>query len=342
MALIHFGFTKPVSQDKHQIFGQLILGVAFMILIMVVIGGLTRLTGSGLSIVEWKPISGIIPPLRVEDWNELFIAYQQTPEYNLIHKGMTLGEFQSIFWLEFIHRFWGRLMGFAFLVPLFYVFYHSTLACYRTGMIGIFILGALQGAVGWWMVKSGLIHDPHVSPYRLMIHLLLALLTYTGLIGMYFHSKGIFLKAPKKFWCLVFLMGATIAYGALVAGFKAGLIYNDFPLMGGHLLPEDFAYLSPLYRNFFENPATIQWVHRVLALSTVTVLGYYTYNDNRYRFAFYGSLIQACLGIFTLVYQVPVILGASHQLGAFIVWSLMWFGYFLPFFGEHKVFLKNS
>lgn len=307
-----------------------------LIFIMIVIGGLTRLTGSGLSIVHWQPITGIIPPLSVEGWQTLFQDYQQSPEYQQINRGMDLQEFKSIFWLEFIHRFWGRLIGLVFLVPLVLAWQSPDLRkSFFFKLAGIWLLGGLQGVVGWYMVKSGLIHDPHVSHYRLALHLLLGFTTYgltlhytLQLLSMH-SSKKISRNFNKALYGALFgLTVLTIFYGALVAGLKAGLVYNTFPTMNGAWLPPEFLALEPLYRNFTENHAAVQWMHRILALSTLILSGLFCWlhRANRFTFLLLGVVcIQVIIGIVTLLWQVPVTLGTLHQVGALLVLSSLIF-----------------
>jgi cytochrome c oxidase assembly protein subunit 15 len=304
------------------LFRRQLMTIIIMLLVMVVIGGMTRLTNSGLSMVVWDPILGFLPPLNNDDWVKVFNLYMQTPEYLLINKGMSLSEFKSIFWLEFIHRLWGRLMGIALLVPLVYSWISKELAPYRFSMCLILCLGLLQGFVGWWMVKSGLMKDPHVSPYRLAAHLLLALFTYTVLLLVYFKTIPRKPTVSKLDIIMGLLILFVIFYGALVAGFKAGLIYNEFPYMGDSIIPEDLLFMDPVWINFFSNPAAIQFTHRTLATGLLLMSFLYALKLPRYRIMLPFVLLQLCLGIVTLLYAVPVLFGVIHQLMAFIVWGV--------------------
>lgn len=323
-----------------------------LIFCMIIIGGITRLTGSGLSIVDWQPITGACPPLTTQAWQTLFNAYQQTPEYQHINYTMNLTDFKSIFWLEFIHRFWGRLIGLAFLVPLSIAWWHPHLrSIWFKKLLLIWLLGALQGVVGWYMVKSGLVNDPHISQYRLILHLLLGFATYgltlwfalqvnnhlqqyqcTGYqpshLPYFLHQSR--LQCSKIFYAIL-CAGYTLTfiYGGLVAGLKAGLIYNTFPTMEGHWIPREWLDLDPLWCNFFENHATVQWCHRVLAISTVTIAALFHAkyrNQPVSKLIFAAFTAQAFLGIITLLLHVPVIMGVLHQIGALIVLSVLVYG----------------
>ncbi len=308
---------------------------AMMIFIMIVLGGLTRLTGSGLSIVHWQPLSGILPPVTLEGWQTLFQGYQHSPEYQKINYGMSLQEFKGIFWLEFIHRLWGRLIGIIFLIPLILAWREPQLRIKLfPKLLGIWILGGLQGVVGWYMVKSGLIDNPEVSHYRLALHLFLGFITYGLTLHCAINSRFLFKSNATRvlnkplYWILCCLFGLTVFYGALVAGLKAGLIYNTFPTMDGNWVPQEFSALDPLYKNFLENHATVQWTHRILASLTVLVSTLFWWKHRQYHLAtlLLGAVyLQATLGIFTLLFHVPVALGTLHQAGALAVLSVLVF-----------------
>lgn len=323
-----------------------------MILVMVIIGGVTRLTGSGLSMVEWKPITGLLPPLTASDWILEFTKYQQSPEFQKINFGMTLAEFQSIFWLEYIHRLWGRLLGAVLLIPTILMIFkkqHRKLCPFLTLL---WILGASQGLMGWFMVKSGLIHDPHVSPYRLAAHLILGFAIFGVALWMIFllyqnklrlerigFSQKTF-QALMKFTCLaLFFVLLTALFGALVAGFKAGLIYNTFPLMGGNIIPHEFLSQSPWWKDFIENPVSIQFLHRILASCTAFLCVWiWVYQRNlpipsslshAYAGVAIAALLQFSLGILTLLFIVPISLASLHQGFAFILVGSLLYSAFL-------------
>jgi cytochrome c oxidase assembly protein subunit 15 len=323
---------------------------AAMVFIMVVIGGVTRLTESGLSIVEWQPLMGALPPLSEAHWQALFDKYRQFPEYQKINAGMTLAEFKGIFWLEYIHRLWGRLIGLVFALPALYFFMRGWLrGKLLAQVVVLFILGGAQGALGWFMVKSGLVNDPRVSPYRLTAHLLLALVVFGWLLWLamlrlrpadgWTAIDGGFSAAARRLRALThplaLLLVITIASGGFVAGLDAGLTYNTFPLMDGRFVPEGYAALSPFWHNLFENIPSVQFNHRWLAMTTAALL---------IAFALYAqkqglppaakrataallamALIQPTLGIATLLAAVPVSLGALHQAGAVLLLGcLLW------------------
>lgn len=318
-----------------------------MIFAMVLIGGITRLTESGLSIVRWEPIGGALPPLSAADWQILFDQYRETPQFRFVNPTMSLAEFETIFWWEYIHRLWGRAIGLVFVVPLLWFWARGQISrSLRWPMVGFFALGAVQGAIGWWMVASGLKDVPWVSPYRLTTHLGFALVLYSGLLwvgmGVWRQSAvaptalaGIardsaVSRVARVATGLVFL---TILAGGFVAGLDAGLIYNEFPLMGSGLVPSDYRdELLSWVANLFENRAAVQFHHRILAV--ITVIGALSFAiiawrrsldtiTRRLAVAFaVTALVQMVLGIATLILQVPVWLGATHQAGAVILLTL--------------------
>ena len=311
-----------------------------MIFLMVLIGGLTRLTHSGLSMVEWKPLTGWIPPLSDLAWQELLRKYQATPEFRELNVGMTVKEFKSIFWLEYIHRVWGRLIGLVVIIPLvFFALKRWFNKSFLWKLVGLFCLGGLQGLMGWYMVQSGLVDNPDVSPYRLTAHLGLALLVYGA--GLWFMLD--LLSPPQKEFpelnkrggttVLCVFIVLTILSGGFVAGNDAGLTYNTFPLMDGRLVPTGVFELSPFYLNFFENIATVQFNHRLLAISLlVMVLLFWVFRRSymttvRSRRILDGLaitvLIQVTLGISTLLLAVPVGLAIFHQATALAAFTVV-------------------
>lgn len=314
-----------------------LLAVCALIFTMVVVGGVTRLTRSGLSIVEWKPVTGVIPPLTESAWQEAFAKYRQYPEYQKINRGMSLAEFKNIYWWEFAHRLLGRLIGLAFLLPYLYFLWRGVLRgplAVKTGVM--FLLGGLQGLLGWYMVQSGLVDRPHVSPYRLTAHLLFAVTLYGYMLWVALDllgwarrrvSPGL-RRGARAVLVLVVLMIAT---GGFVAGTKAGFAFNTFPLMNGRWIPEGYLALEPVWHNFAENIATVQFNHRWLAIVTGLAvlalwwrgLGAGPEPGTRLRLhALAGlTLVQIGLGLATLLTVVPVALGAAHQGGALVVFS---------------------
>ena len=309
-----------------------------MILVMVSLGGATRLTGSGLSIMEWAPIMGTLPPLSEAEWQRLFTLYRAIPQYSLVHAGFGLDGFKEIFWLEWAHRLWGRLMGLAFLLPL--IWFASRRQLSRTlylRLAGLLILGGMQGAVGWFMVASGFEADSTaVSPYRLVLHLTLALTLFAAIAWTALDCWSANTPRPKSpAWLqpaattLVGLVALTIIAGGFVAGLKAGLTYNTFPLMDGHLIPTGYTTLQPVLRNLTENVAAVQFDHRLLATLTalvaLTVAGFgLSARPNPTTRAILLSVAalvatQYALGVATLLAHVPVLLGTLHQATAVLL-----------------------
>lgn len=326
--------------NSDRIIGLWLLVICAMVFAMVVLGGFTRLTESGLSMTDWRPVTGWLPPLTDAEWQRHFDGYRQSPEYLKINAGMSLFEFKEIFWLEYLHRLWGRLIGVAFALP-FVVFlvkgWIGRRAWPRLGLL--FALGAVQGGIGWWMVKSGLVDRPDVSQYRLAVHLSVAFLILS--LGLWFALD--FLRAPKAAAapCRRRLASAVLALvfvtafsGALVAGLNAGMVYNTFPLMMGDVFPPEGFGLSPWYLNFFEDIPTVQFDHRVLAITTFTLIvvtwfgfrGAQAETRKRSHFLLFAACLQVALGISTLLLVVPIPLAAAHQAGATILLAAaVWF-----------------
>ena len=307
-----------------------------LIFLMVVVGGITRLTLSGLSITEWKPVIGIVPPLSAADWAAEFTKYRQIPEYRVVHFAMSLDEFKSIYYWEYTHRLVGRLIGVVFAVPFLWFLARQRLPRrLAPPLAGILLLGFLQGALGWYMVESGLADRIEVSQYRLVAHLALALAIYAAILwtalglvrGYPFpHASPAWRRASEAVLVLVAL---TILAGGFVAGTRAGLTYNTFPLMDGRLVPAGYAQLQPLWLNWFENIAAVQFDHRMLAVATVTAVfvlwaaGLRANLPIPARKALHALLaiavLQVALGISTLLLVVPIPLAAAHQAGAVLL-----------------------
>ena len=365
-----------------------------LIFLMVVVGGITRLTLSGLSITEWNPVIGVIPPLTHAEWMAEFARYQQVPEYRALHYGMSLADFKSIYFWEYAHRLLGRLIGLVFAVPLVWFWVRGRLPRrLAPALLGILALGFAQGLLGWYMVESGLVHRVEVSQYRLVAHLLLALAIYSAILwtalGLAYPSRPFrgaeeghgpkgcegevgeatfgFIGPPhpalsrrqkgeegsagdgrgrsdvryaaswvsiSPSWrrvaeAVILLVALTIAAGGFVAGTRAGFIYNTFPLMGGNLVPTEYARLHPFVRNWFENAAAIQFNHRALAMTTTAAVlllwaaGLRRRLPSPARAALWGLLaaaaLQVALGISTLLLVVPIPLAAAHQAGALLL-----------------------
>ncbi len=315
--------------------------VCGMLLIMVSLGGATRLTGSGLSIMEWAPLMGALPPLSDAEWRRLYGLYQQIPQYSLLHDGFGLEGFKHIFWLEWAHRLWGRLIGLVFLAPLIWFAVRSSIDRRLAKRLGLlFLLGGLQGGIGWFMVASGFAADSTaVSPYRLVIHLAMALTLYAAILWTALSLWRDGSEDPPAVGRVPGLrmltiatcvsVGLTILAGGFVAGLHAGLTYNSFPLMDGSVVPESYAALHPFLRNLTENVAAVQFDHRALAtltavLALVTVVtGLRQAAERPLRAALLalGAAVagQYALGVLTLLWVVPVSLGTAHQAMAVLV-----------------------
>jgi cytochrome c oxidase assembly protein subunit 15 len=332
--------NTPVTRDARapRTVALWLLACCALVLAMVVVGGVTRLTHSGLSIVEWKPIMGTLPPLNQEQWLDAFAKYQLTPEYLRVNHGMDLSEFKGIFWWEYFHRLLGRMIGLVFIAPLLWFWARRQIdRPLAIKLLGIFVLGGLQGAMGWYMVQSGLVDDPRVSHLRLTAHLGLALLIFAAMQwvaldlryahrtpalpatrGMRWHAAGLTL--------LIFVMSLS---GGLVAGIRAGSAYNTFPLMNGNVVPPEIFMIEPWYLNFFNNMATVQFDHRLIGwlLAFLTPWLWWRMRtqvtDTRVRCAadllLAMLVIQIALGIATLLLFVPIPLAAAHQGGAVLL-----------------------
>src|SRR6266850_1137891 len=312
-----------------------LLACCALVFAMVMIGGITRLTHSGLSIVEWQPIIGTVPPLDDGAWQEAFRKYQQTPEFRQVNPGMDLAGFKRIFWWEYVHRLLGRLIGAAFLLPLLWFALRGRIArALAWKFAAIFGLGALQGALGWYMVQSGLVDNPRVSQFRLTAHLGIAFLIYAAMLwiafDLLFARAGPVSRRLRGFaLALAVLVFVMVLSGGLVAGIRAGLAYNTFPLMNGRLVPPEIFSLEPWYLNFFSNMATVQFDHRLIAWLLALLVPWFWLRVRRAaappraRLAadlLLGALaLQIALGIATLLLAVPVPLAAAHQAGALLV-----------------------
>ena len=325
--------------DSDRAIGWWLLACAAMVFAMAVIGAITRLTGSGLSMVEWRPLIGALPPLNEAEWQRVFDLYRATPEYQKINAGMGLDAFKEIFFWEWFHRLWGRTIGLVFAVPFFWFWLTGRIARpLLPRLIGFLVLGGLQGLLGWFMVKSGLVDRPSVSHYRLAAHLGLAVLIYALLVWQAWEL--LVRTAPvaaaglrRHMLAATALVAVTMLWGAFVAGLDAGLAYNSFPLMDGRLLPPEAFSLVPLWSNPFDNTALVQFLHRWLAIATaVAVLALWLRARSAPRplgraagLAAGIAVAQVALGIATLLLEVPVALGAAHQAGALILLTaLLW------------------
>ena len=314
--------SPPYPSADHTAIIRWLVFMAVMVALMVVIGGVTRLTGSGLSMVEWRPIMGTLPPLNEGEWLRVFTLYQASPEFQEINSDMDIAGFKWIFFWEYFHRLWGRLLGFCFFIPLVYFWLRGRIpASYKLPLIGLLFLGGFQGVVGWWMVTSGLVDDPTVSQYRLASHLSVALVIFSGLVW-----TAANLAYGRTSWpnghnlATLLLVAVTILAGAFVAGMDAGLLYNEYPLMGDGLVP--YEYGEEGLWDAFENPASAQFHHRWLAvvavLAVIVMVAKLYRKGHRPLAMMLGAIIflQFALGLTTLLLGVPVWAGAMHQAGA--------------------------
>jgi cytochrome c oxidase assembly protein subunit 15 len=321
---------QAIQRNRRLVAGWL-FAMCGMILAMIVLGGATRLTGSGLSIMEWAPLRGVLPPLSQAEWVRLYGLYQRIPQYELVNHGIGIDGFKRIFWLEWVHRLWGRVIGVAFLLPLIWLWARGAIEKRLRPLLALlFIIGGLQGAVGWFMVASGFFPESTaVSAYRLVIHLALALALYAALLwtGLSTLRPQRSRSAPeavrRMIGIVVPLIVLTILAGGFVAGLHAGLTYNTFPLMGGNLVPADYGQLHPFLRNLTENVAAVQFDHRLLATLTAVAVaitvgtGLRLVPSGAARSALLALAVtvalQYGLGVAALLWVVPLPLAIGHQ-----------------------------
>lgn len=308
-----------------------------LVFAMVVLGGVTRLTGSGLSMVDWKPIMGWLPPLNDAEWQRTFEMYKLSPEFLKVNSHMDVNAFKGIFWLEFLHRLLGRTIGIVFALPFVYFFVKGYIVRREwPKYVLMFVLGGLQGVLGWYMVKSGLVDNPHVSQYRLTAHLVAAILIYAymfwvGLSLLYAKSAEQHHAWHGRTILLATLIILTIISGGFVAGLKAGEIYNTFPMMGSYWIPPGLLALEPIWRNLFDNMTTVQFDHRILAISTFVLITVYWVKARKAEFTgrsrqaanalLVTATLQVILGISTLLLSVPIVLAAAHQAVALLLFT---------------------
>jgi cytochrome c oxidase assembly protein subunit 15 len=331
--------TDPASNRTVARWLLLCCGLVFA---MVVLGGFTRLTGSGLSMVDWRPIMGALPPLGETAWQRVFELYQQSPEFQKVNSGMDVQAFKSIFWLEYLHRLLGRIIGIVFLVPfVFFVIKGYIQRREWPKYLLMFLLGGMQGLLGWYMVKSGLVDRPAVSQYRLTAHLIAAFLIYSYMfwvaLSLLYPAREN--TAPHAWFgrtlAVTGLIVVTIISGGFVAGLKAGKIYNTFPMMGDGWLPPGLMALQPAWKNLFDNAVTAQFDHRWLALTTLLVVVIYWVRARKARLPrraavgvnalLHAAILQVLLGIATLLMSVPVYLGVLHQASAMLLLTVALF-----------------
>jgi cytochrome c oxidase assembly protein subunit 15 len=317
-----------------------LIAVAALIALMVLVGGATRLTESGLSIVEWKPVTGALPPLTDAQWHDAFEGYKRIPQYRELTAGMSLGDFKTIFWWEWSHRLLGRFIGAAYLLPFLYFLWRGVLGAeLKRRLWLIFALGGLQGAVGWWMVASGLSQRVEVSQYRLAVHLVLALVIFAAIVWTLRRmGGGADVTASRRLkvtsHILLAITFLQIYFGALVAGLRAGRVYNTWPDIDGAFIPstERLFFETPWWRNLFDNTLTVQFEHRMTAYALLALALFHALDAMRSGASrnvvagswgmFVAVLLQAVLGILTLLNQVPIDIALSHQGVALIVLTL--------------------
>ena len=317
-----------------------LISIFSIVSLMIIVGGLTRLTDSGLSITEWELFSGLIPPLNITQWNEYFDLYKEIPEYKLQNYSMTLNEFKVIFWWEFIHRFLGRVIGIFFLVPLIY--FTFKLGFLKTlGLHLIFILICFQGFIGWYMVSSGLIDRIDVSHYRLALHLVLAFFILSLIFWNYLKTININLPSQKinhfLVFFFIFLLFLQITMGAFVSGLDAGKIYNSWPLMGSSFFPDDNKITNLFNLSALDNPSLVQFLHRNFAYLIIILFLFIKYRVFRNKISSYSKILnlislflilQIVLGIFTLLSGAPMVLSSLHQISSiFLISSSIYFLY---------------
>jgi len=314
--------------------------VAALIAVMVLVGGATRLTESGLSIVEWKPVTGTLPPLNEAQWVQAFEGYKAIPQYRELNAGMSLSEFKTIFWWEWSHRLLGRVIGAVYLLPFLYFLWRGALSAeLKRRLWLIFALGALQGGVGWWMVASGLTQRTEVSQYRLATHLMLALIILASIIWTLRRMTGrpqpiVSGRLKISAVALLVLTFVQLYFGALVAGLRAGRVYNTWPEIDGALIPSAARlwFETPWWRNLFDNPLTVQFEHRMTAYALLILALVHAIDATRSRagaavtggaWSLLAAItLQAALGILTLLHQVPIDLALAHQATAMVVLAL--------------------
>jgi cytochrome c oxidase assembly protein subunit 15 len=316
-------------QDINRKIATWLLTCCALVFFMVVLGGVTRLTGSGLSMVDWRPVTGVLPPLNDDAWQRTFEMYQQSPEFQKKNSFMDVDDFKGIFWLEYLHRLLGRVIGVVFLLPFLYFVARGWIRRDEWLKYGaMFVLGGFQGLLGWYMVKSGLVDNPNVSQYRLTAHLVSAFLIYAYMLWVALSLLYPSADGRRHAWygrslAMTAMITITVVSGGFVAGLKAGKIYNTFPMMGQYWVPPDVMTLEPWWRNLFDNMATVQFDHRVLAITTFLLIVTLWFRLPRtdlpsrarkgVNALLHTGILQVALGIATLLLVVPVPLAAAHQ-----------------------------
>ena len=313
-----------------------LISLLIFIAIIVIVGGLTRLTDSGLSITTWDVVSGILPPLNSNEWEKVFNLYKEIPQFYLLNQSMTLNEFKVIYYWEYIHRVLGRILGLLFLIPFIYIYFKKVLNNnYNWNFFVLFLLILLQGTVGWYMVKSGLVENTTVSHYRLAIHLNLALILFSAIFWYLLNIKNkknkIFFNfnnnfiLPKIFIFLVFLQ---ITFGAFTSGLDAGKVYQTWPLMNNYFFPDDLSFRDIVFPKIFNEPSFVQFIHRKLAyiillfVLVISFLTFYKKNKEMYNSVYFllaMIFVQIILGIFTLLSGAYILIASLHQISTILL-----------------------
>ena len=313
-----------------------LISLLIFIAIIVIVGGLTRLTDSGLSITTWDVVSGILPPLNTDEWEKVFNLYKEIPQFYLLNQSMTLNEFKVIYYWEYIHRVLGRILGLLFLIPFIYIYFKKILNNnYNWNFFVLFLLILLQGTVGWYMVKSGLVENTTVSHYRLAIHLNLALILFSAIFWYFLNIKNkknkIFFNfnnnfiLPKIFIFLVFLQ---ITFGAFTSGLDAGKVYQTWPLMNNYFFPDDLSFRDIVFPKIFNEPSFVQFIHRKLAyiilvfVLVISFLTFYKKNKDMYNSVYFllaMIFVQIILGIFTLLSGAYILIASLHQISTILL-----------------------
>jgi cytochrome c oxidase assembly protein subunit 15 len=334
--------SSPVVRDRHAVLTWLAMCL-LLVALMVLVGGYTRLSGSGLSITKWKPIHGVIPPLNDSEWQEEFSSYQNTPQYKLINSDISLAGFKDIFWPEYIHRLLGRAIGIIFFLPLLvFTIRKSITKIFFWKMVAILALGGLQGGIGWIMVKSGLQDSPYVNHSKLALHLSIAFIIFAlilwNFLDIIYDTKNKcaaktgakLIKPLFKLW--IFLLFIQIIFGGFMAGLHAGFVYNTWPTMNGEFLPNELLNASLFNINILGNIAFIQFIHRTLAVLLAIFYLLWCYSNRKYitenslgRGCVFLSLViflQFTLGVVTLIFNVPLLIALTHQIVALFLWAV--------------------
>ena len=334
----HSAVSAPTGARPGAISSWL-FAVAALVLLMIIVGGITRLTESGLSMVRWEPVSGAIPPLNAEQWQAEFDAYRESPQYQQVNRGMSLNEFKNIYFWEYVHRLLGRIIGLAFALPLlWFAFKRAIPRGHGWRLTALLFLGGLQGAIGWWMVASGLIDRPEVSHIRLAVHLLAALLIFAALIWAALDLRTL-ASAPAArpakmptlaIWTLS-ILGLQLLFGAYTAGLEAGYAFSSWPKMGDEWFPAAAPIYEPFARNFVDNPIVVQFVHRWLAFAVAAIAAILAAQAWRRRIRWpalavvAAVILQILLGIGTLLSGVALWIAVSHQaMAALLLGAIVW------------------